>query len=71
MAAASSSSSGSAISPRITARSKGVCGSMVRGYTDTWVTPRLAASRTDASKEAALCPGMPHIRSTDTFSNRA
>ena len=71
MAAASASSSGSSISPRIMAASKGVWGSMVSGYTDTWFAPRATASRMLSAKDSALCPGMPHIRSTDTFSKRS
>ena len=63
MAAASASSSGSSISPRIMAASKGVWGSMVSGYTDTWFAPRATASRMLSAKDSALCPGMPHIRS--------
>ena len=70
MCAASTSSSGSSMSPASTAASKGVCGSMVRGYTLTCVTPRRTASRTLSSNDASDCPGMPHMTSTLTFSNR-
>ena len=70
MCAASTSSSGSSSSPASTAASKGVCGSTVSGYTLTCVAPRRTASRTLASKLSALWPGMPHMRSTLTFSNR-
>ena len=68
MCAASTSSSGSSSSPASTAASKGVCGSMVSGYTLTCVAPRRTMRSVRLSGFASIVHSTSSVRCIDSDS---
>ena len=56
---ASTSSSGSGSSPRVTRRASAVPSSTISAYAETWSGPAATAVSSDACQSASVSPGVP------------